>query len=147
MKSDLLGATIVEYRTSRIQAIILLAIAAALAGFAAWMFGWDQNIGTPVALVCVPASLYFLVWGYRLAASVLEIRELGVRLRFPMRRVDIPFSQIDSIAKQVRTVHGLPGSANGIWFQRVDGSTVIFPLESNVDEACSQIVMRLSNQT
>jgi hypothetical protein len=94
--------------------------------------------------VCIPASLYFLIWGYRLAAAMLEIRELGVRLHFPFRRVDIPFNQLASIAKQVRTVHGLPGSANAIRFHRVDGSKVVFPLQSNVEEACSQIAQRQS---
>ena len=144
MQSDSLGAVISEYRTSRIQAIVLITLAVVLGGLPAWLFTWDRNIGTPVALVCVPASLYVFGWGYRLAVAVLEIREHGVRLRFPIRRVDIPFSQLASIGKRVGTVNGLPQSANAISFRRVDGSKVIFPLESNVDLACSQIVERMS---
>ncbi len=143
MKNDPLGASIAEFRTSRVQPVILLTIAVALAGFVGWMFALDQNVGTPVSIVCVPASLYFLVWGYRLAVSKLEIHQTGVRLRL-LRRTDIPFNQIASLGLRRRTVNGLPGSASGIWFQRGDGSSVLFPLESNVEEAVRQITSQLA---
>ncbi len=139
MESDSLGTLVSSFRTSRIQAIVLFAAAAVLAGLSAWLYALDQNIGTPFALVGVPASLFLLIWGGRLAFTVLEVREHGVWLRFLIRRVDIPYSEIVSIQRFFRTVNGLPGSAKAIGFDRADGSRVVFPLESNVDEACNQI--------
>lgn len=141
MNGDSLGPLISEYRTSRIQAIVLFVMAAVLLGLSAWMFIWDKNIGTPIALVCVPGALYLFGWGYKLAVPVLEIRQQGVRLKLPICRVEIPFNRIASLGPCMRTtLHGQAGSASGIWFQRVDGSRVTFPLESNVEEACRQIL-------
>jgi len=60
-------------------------------------------------------------------------------LALSIRRVEIPFDQLHSVGMCRRTVRGLPGSANGIWFERLDGSTLIFPIESNVEQACTEI--------
>lgn len=139
MQPDTLGERIAEYRTSPVKVIVLVALAMALAGLAIWLWLVDRWIGEPVALVCVPAAIGFLFWAYATWVQRLEILERGIRLRFVTRQVEIAFSNLAGFGPTIATVNGTAQGANGIWFERIDGSTVVLPLSTNVDKACQQI--------
>jgi hypothetical protein len=47
MDDELLGAMIATYRTSRIQAVVLITMAVLFAGLSAWMLAWDKILELP----------------------------------------------------------------------------------------------------
>ena len=144
MSNDDLGRVKSKYRTSRMQAIVLL-VGACIFGVLAALAAQDKNLA-PIAFVLGGAAIYFLGWGAQLAMHAVEVREHGVRLRYLTRRVDIPFSDIAAVGVRRRTVNGLPGSCDGIWMKRQDGATIMFRLESNAEQASGEIAANISLQ-
>lgn len=140
MQSVELGSVIHRFRTSRTQAVVLFVMAALLAGVTGFLYSIDDRSNLlPVTLIAAAGAVYFLGWGANLAVPVMEIRERGVSLRFLIRRIHLPFDQIETVGVRQRTRNGLPGSYSGVWLKRRDGSVVVFPLESNVPQAASLI--------
>jgi hypothetical protein len=141
MQSDELGRVIETFRTSRTQAVVLFVVAALLAGVAGFLYSIDDRTGNllPVTLIAAAGAIYMIGWGAKLAVPVMQICERGVSLRFLVRRIHLPFDQIETVGVQQRTRNGLPGPYSGVWLKRRDGSVLVFPLESHVPEAASLI--------
>src|ERR1700722_14945427 len=98
MQNVELGRVIDSFRTSRTQAVVLFVVAALLVGVAGFLYSIDdrsQNL-LPVTLIVAAGALYFMGWGAKLAVPVMEVRERGVSLRFLIRRIDLPFDEIES---------------------------------------------------
>jgi hypothetical protein len=142
METTDLGEVTSTFRTSRTQMIVLFVVAILLVGAAVFLHSIDDRGGNlmPVTLIVIGGAVYFLGWGANLALSVIQVRELGVSLRFLIRRIDVPFDQIESVGLRQRTHHGLPGSYSGIWLKRRDGRVLNFQLESDAPQACEEIV-------
>lgn len=137
MQTDALGDRIAEYRTSPIKVVVLIVIAI---GFVWLTWFMSQMKGLmPIVLVCGGSTIFFLGWAYTIWAQRLDVRQRGVRLRFVIRTVDIPFSEMAEFGPRIYTVNGTAQGANGIWFERRDGATIAIPLSTKVDDACAQI--------
>jgi len=137
MPSEELGERVAEYRTAPIKVVVLIVLAL---GFAWLTWSMSQMKGLlPIVLICGGATVYFLCWAYSTWAQRLDVRQRGVRLRFAIRRVDIPFSALAEFGPRVYSVNGTAQGANGIWFERRDGKTIVMPLSTKVNDACTQI--------